>query len=252
MGEKIRLNRFIARAGICSRRKADEYIRQGLVRVNGKIIQEMGIKISPHSDVVEVAGRRLSSLSKENKLLYLAMHKPVEVITTLKDPQGRTTVLDLIPMSLRDKGLVPIGRLDYYSEGLLLLSNDGEFVHRMTHPRFHLKKVYEVHIRGLVQSKHLYTIKQGMFLPEIGKKLAPVDIEIKKRMGHDKYILFFTLIQGINRQIRRMCKEVGWKIIRLKRIQHGPISLGNLPPGAIRPLSKKESYLCRRMLGLRR
>ncbi len=251
MEEKIRLNRFIARSGICSRRKADDYIKKGLVRVNGEIIKEMGIKISPCKDKVEVEGRPISPQLGKAHFIYVAIYKPIKVITSLQDPRGRTTILDILPTNLRGKGLVPIGRLDYYSEGLLLLSNDGEFVHRMTHPRFHLKKIYEVHVQGIIKKEQLSSIKNGMYLPDIRKKLAPIEIEIKNSIGPHRHILFFTLIQGINRQIRRICKKFRWKILKLKRIQHGPISLGDLSPGSIRPLSRIELLQCKRELGIK-
>ncbi len=250
MGKEIRLNRFIARSGLCSRRKADEYIRQGLVKVNGQTITQLGVRINPLKDRVEVDRETIAPIREERRLLYLAMNKPRGIITSLRDPQGRQTIVHILPLSLQGKGIVPIGRLDYHSEGLLLLSNDGEFVHRMSHPRFHLKKKYLVEIEGVPSAHTLAIMRKGMFLKGLRKRLAPVGVDVKKRLGPSRYLLLFTLVQGINRQIRRMCEQWGWKVTRLIRIQQGPIALGNLAPGEIRPLNSLEIKRCKAMIGL--
>ncbi len=247
--EKIRLNRLLARLGICSRRRADDLIKQGKVKVNGVIVRELGIKVDVDDEIV-VSGKRVSAQEiKKGNFIYLAINKPIKVVTTLSDPQNRTTILDILPDNLKNKGLVPVGRLDYFSEGLLLISNDGDFVYKMTHPRFHLKKVYLVEVKGSVENKHLKIMKKGMELD--GYRLAPVNVQIFKKISFNHFLLKFELIQGINRQIRRMCHKFEWKVLRLKRIKHGPIKLGNLSPGEYRYLKKEEIEICIDLMGLR-
>ncbi|GAB6888628.1 pseudouridine synthase [Desulfothermus okinawensis JCM 13304] len=245
MGDKIRLNRFLARSGICSRRGADELIKKGLVKVNGVTVSQLGTKIDIDLDKVVVDGKEIPKDSfKSKKFIYIALNKPIKVVTTLRDPQNRKTVIEILPEYLRDKGLVPVGRLDYFSEGLLLMSNDGDFVFKMTHPKFHLKKIYLVEVKGNVKKEHIHVMKKGMKLDEINYKLAPVSVSIVKKLAPDHFVLRFELMQGVNRQIRRMCHAFSWSVLRLKRIAHGPIKLGKLEPGRFRYLTKKEVDLC--------
>ena len=251
MAEKIRLNRFLARSGVCSRRQADQLIKKGCVKVNGIIVTKLGTKVDIDDEVV-VNGKKVSIDAFKNKrFTYIALYKPIKVVTTLSDPQKRKTILDILPENLRKLGLVPVGRLDYFSEGLLILSNDGDFVYKMTHPKFHLKKVYVVEIKGVVQDVHLEVMKKGMELKGLKYKLAPVNVKILKKIDPTHFILKFELMQGINRQIRRMCHAFGWKVLKLKRIMHGPVKLGRLKPGAFRYLKEKEIKNCLNTLGLR-
>ena len=250
MAEKIRLNRFLARAGVCSRRQADELIKEGCVKVNGIIVTKLGTRVDIDDEVV-VNGKKVSIDAFKNKrFTYIALYKPIKVVTTLSDPQKRRTILDILPENLRGLGMVPVGRLDYFSEGLLILSNDGDFVYKMTHPKFHLKKVYVVKIKGIVQDAHLKIMKNGMELKGLHYKLAPVNVQILKKIDPDHFILKFELMQGINRQIRRMCHTFGWKVLKLKRIMHGPVKLGRLKPGEFRYLKEKEIKNCLNSLGL--
>jgi len=247
MKKQIRLNRAISQAGICSRRRADELIQNGQVKINGKVVTKLGIKIDLDKDVIEVQGKKITgNLLEKKKFLYITLYKPIKVVTTLSDPQNRTTIIDILPSHLKGKGLVPIGRLDYFSEGLLLLSNDGDFVFKMSHPKFHLPKVYHVEVRGNIRPNQLLIMKKGMFLKELNIRLAPVKVDIIKKNPGNRYLLKFVLVQGINRQIRRMCKTFNWKVLRLKRISHGPIVLGDLQPGEFRYLSPSEIELCKR------
>lgn len=233
---KIRLNKYIAQCGVASRRGADELVFAGKVLVNGEVADSPGIKVSAN-DSVQVNGRSISLPGAENDITIL-LHKPVETVTTAKDPQGRKTVLDLLPEKIRNMRPFPVGRLDFFSEGLLLLTTDGDLCYRLTHPKYHLPKVYKVTIRGSVPEKAIKTMKAGMTLAE-GDKLAPVKVVARKPVAGTQTIEM-TLIQGVNRQIRRMCDEFGLTILRLHRIKQGPIELGNLKRGTWRELSKNE------------
>ena len=245
---EIRLNKVLASAGVCSRRGADELIRGGAVSVNGCVVTELGMRIDPARDTVAVNGREISLRPEtaEQPHTYILLHKPVQVVSTARDPEGRTTVLDLLPDSLRRKRLYPVGRLDYFSEGLLLLTDDGELTNRLTHPRYHLPKVYEVTVRELPAETLLARMRRGMTLRE-GEKLAPVKVETRPDAPHT---LMLTLHQGINRQIRRMCRDLGLTILSLRRVSVGPVQLGNLGKGECRPLQARELAALRRAVNL--
>ncbi len=231
----MRLNKFLAHAGICSRRKADELIKQGRVKVNSKVVQTLGIKIDPNKDKVEVDDK---VVVLTNSYIYLVLNKPVEVITSLRDPQGRKTIMDFIPSSIKSKGVVPVGRLDYMSEGLVLLTNDKDLVHKLTHPRHHVPKSYIVKVKGSITEKKLKIIREGMVLND-GTVLAPVKVDVLNS-NKNIHTLKMTLFQGINRQIRRMCKDLDLVVLKLLRISIGPIKLKNLKPGKYRILSDDE------------
>ncbi|MCJ2163828.1 MULTISPECIES: pseudouridine synthase [unclassified Pseudodesulfovibrio] len=235
--ESIRLNKFIAQCGITSRRGADDLVFSGQVKVNGIIADSPGIKVDPDNDTVTVKGKTIA-LPGKGRELTIVLHKPVETVTTVNDPQGRKTVLDFLPNDIKKLRPFPVGRLDFFSEGLLLLTTDGELCYRLTHPKFHLPKIYVVTIRGSVQDRAVMIMRKGMVLRD-GDKLAPAKVEVSKPVAGTQQIEI-TLIQGINRQIRRMCEELGMTILRLKRVQQGPIDLGKLKRGEWRELSKEE------------
>jgi 23S rRNA pseudouridine2605 synthase len=176
------------------------------------------------------------------------LHKPVETVTTASDPQGRKTVLDLLPPEIRRQRPFPVGRLDFFSEGLLLLTTDGDLCYRLTHPKYHLPKVYVVTIRGSVPQRAVQAMRSGMTLKE-GDKLAPAKVRLKKPVAGTQQ-LEITLIQGVNRQIRRMCEEFGLTILRLRRVRQGPVALGNLKPGAWRELTDEENAALKKDVGL--
>lgn len=247
--QNLRLNKAIASSGLCSRRKADELISQGRVSVNGHVVQDMGQKIDPAADQIRVDGHRLA-LQTPNRSdhIYILLNKPVRVVSTASDPQARTTVLDLLPESWRQRRPVPVGRLDYFSEGLLLLTTDGELVYRLTHPKWHVPKVYKVLVRGQTTQTKLHRMQQGMQLAE-GENLAPVQVT-SVRAGKDTSWLSMRLIQGVNRQIRRMCRDLDLTILKLIRIQEGPVLLGDLPSGKARELSALEVKALRAEVGL--
>lgn len=238
-----RLNKAIAASGLCSRRKADALILAGRVCVNGQPEPNPGRQVGPE-DTLSVDGRPLAA---PQNYAYVLLHKPVQVVCTAHDPQGRPTVLDCLPEQWRDLRLYPVGRLDYFSEGLLLLTNDGALAQRLCHPSHHQPKSYEVLVRGTVPPEALETMRRGMRLAE-GEKLAPVTVTAAP---HPKGMLLqMELHQGLNRQIRRMCRDLGLTILRLRRVAQGPLRLRDLPAGAARELTPDEVTALRRSVGL--
>ena len=243
----IRLNKYLADAGLASRRGADALIQSGRVHVNGLIQREPGVRVIPGQDAVLFDGAPVSA-RQDAVPAYVMLHKPVHTVTTASDPQGRKTVVDLLPDDLRAKRLFPVGRLDYMSEGLLLLTNDGEVTLRLTHPSYEHPKKYEVLVREAVPEKSLAAMRQGMRLEE-GERLAPVEVEAEPDAG-GATLLRMTLRQGVNRQIRRMCRDLGLTILRLRRVELGPLHLGGLAPGTWRALTDAEIMTLKSSLGL--
>lgn len=247
--EETRLNKALADAGVCSRRGADALIFAGQVYINGRRAESPGERVLPEDSLV-VQGRRVARKPRES--CWLMLHKPARVVSTVNDPQGRETVLDFVPEPWAKRRLYPVGRLDYFSEGLLLLTDDGALAHRLMHPRWHLPKIYHVLVRperdARSVEKALSLMARGMTLAE-GERLAPVDIRVLDSK-EQRLTLEMTLRQGINRQIRRMCRDADFTILRLKRVQEGPLRLGNLPSGQARPLTEEERIALRRAVGL--
>ncbi len=241
----VRLNKVLADAGVCSRRKADTLIGQGVVSVNGRRVSNLGECVVPGVDIITVNGR---SLPTPQARCHLLLHKPVQVVCTVHDPEGRTTVVDILPEPWRSMRLYPVGRLDFFSEGLLILTDDGELAHRLAHPRYHLPKVYHVLVREAVPDTALTVMRRGMSLAE-GERLAPV--EVKALPSSRGTLLEMTLRQGLNRQIRRMCRDLGLTILTLSRVAQGPLQLGDLPCGKARSLSSKELAALRAAVGLK-
>lgn len=240
----VRLNKAIAAAGLCSRRKADELILAGQVRINGTLEENPARRVLP-GDRIAVNDRELAAAQE---YYYLLLHKPVQTVCTVNDPEGRPTVMAYLPPEVRHLRLYPVGRLDYFSEGLLLLTNDGELAQRLTHPRHHQPKTYEVLIRGSVPETALAVMRRGMRLDE-GQALLPVDVEAKTAENGNT-LLRMVLRQGVNRQIRRMCRDLGLTILRLRRVAQGPLALGSLKPGAARALAPGEVADLRQSVGL--
>ena len=240
-----RLNKVIAEAGCCSRRKADELIFAGRVAVNGEVETHAGRRICP-DDEVSVDGKPLAGAQQ---MLYLMLHKPVHVVSTAADPQGRQTVLSLVARAYPGVRLFPVGRLDYFSEGLILLTNDGRLAQRLMHPRHHLPKEYEVLVRNVVTQKALQSMRSGMRLAE-GEELLPVEVTARSTSSGCT-LLRMVLRQGVNRQIRRMCRDLGLTILRLRRVAIGPLQLGKLGTGQYRLLEESELAALRRAVGLR-
>ncbi len=236
----VRLNKFIANSGLCSRRDADELIAQKRIKING-IIAIPGAQVE-EKDIVSLDDKPLQN--QEIKKIYLILHKPIQVVSTSSDPEGRTTVLDLLPKKYSNFRLYPVGRLDYFSEGLIFLTNDGEVAHTLMHPRHQLPRVYRVRVRK-DNPKDIETLLQymedGLTLSD-GTRLAPVTTEIfnERNTTPKEYDLELTLYQGVNRQIRRMCEELNLVVLRLMRVSHGPLHLQNLQKGECRELNATE------------
>jgi 23S rRNA pseudouridine2605 synthase len=245
---QIRLNRALATAGICSRRKADDLIRAGVVAVNGSVVLEPGLRVNPLSDTLSVHGRAVGLRAGEATAdrCLLMLNKPVQVLSTARDPQGRPCVLDYLPEEFRRKRLYPVGRLDFFSEGLILLTDDGYLTHALTHPSRHIPRYYRLTVRETPTPAMLARIRAGMTLNE-GDTLMPAEAEL---VG--ERIVSLVLRQGVNRQIRRMCRDLGLTVLRLERTGLGPLKLGDLPKGRCRPLSREETTALRKAAGTAR
>jgi pseudouridine synthase len=230
---RIRLNRFLAQAGVASRRGADRLIEAGRVRVNGEVTTELGTLVLPGRDQVEVDGQLLSTIEAPR---YVMLHKPRGVVTTVRDPQGRPTVIDLLGDTTLDARLFPVGRLDLDSEGLLLLTNDGTLAHRLLHPRYHVAKRYRAWTEPPARDIDLAQLAAGVEI-EPGMATHPAVVD---RSSEGTFEI--EIREGKKRQIRRMCEALGLTVTRLLRITFGPLALGDLPPGAMRPLTPTEIH----------
>lgn len=226
-----RLQKYLASCGIASRRAAEQLISAGRVRVNGQVVAELGTRVEPTVDRVEVDGRLVAPPAK----VYLALNKPPGVVTTTSDPLGRPTVLDLVPRVGR---LFPAGRLDADSEGLLLLTNDGELANRVMHPRYGCEKEYRALVRGIPTVQALEQLRSGIELEE--GRTAPARVAVDGTAEGGWHWLRVTLREGRKRHVRRMLAAVGLTVERLQRVRIGPLELGSLPPGRSRPLGRSE------------
>ena len=227
-----RLQKVMSEFGVASRRKCEEMIAAGKVKVNGRFITEQGCKVDIEKDIIEVDGKILKSLDDK---LYIILNKPVGCITSVKDQFGRPTVLDLLNgISIR---VFPIGRLDYDTEGLILLTNDGDLTYKITHPKHNIDKTYRALVRGEVNQKDVMNFVMGIEIEDY--VTAPAKLEIVK-YSKGKSIIDITIHEGKNRQVRKMCSAMGHEVIRLKRIRIGEIGLGNLKIGEWRYLSNSE------------
>jgi 23S rRNA pseudouridine2605 synthase len=225
-----RINKVLASAGLGSRRQVDELIEQGRVEIDGKTVQQVGVKVDPDSAAITVDGEPL----KRHRPVYFALHKPEGVLCTNRDPQGRPRVVDMVPNSAR---LFPVGRLDAASTGLILLTNDGELAQRLAHPKHGVSKRYAVVVVGQVELDALKRLERGIYLAE-GR--AKVDNAKLRRVRKGCTELEITLSEGKNREIRRVLARLGHKVVSLKRIAIGPLKLGEMPEGAYRPLGSNE------------
>jgi pseudouridine synthase len=228
----IRLNRFLAQAGVASRRKADELIADGRVAVNGDVVEDLGTKIDESSDRVTVDGR---PVRVRGRAVYWMLHKPAGYLVTLDDPFERRTIRDLIPDL--PSGVFPVGRLDRDSEGLLILTSDGELAYRLTHPRFEVAKRYVVHVRGEMDETAAGRLRTGVFVE--GRKTAPAKVEVFERSGRGS-VLQIEIHEGRKHEVRNMCEAVGHPVVSLKRVMFAGLSLSHLPAGHHRPLTGAE------------
>lgn len=226
----IRLQKLLAAAGLGSRRHCEDLIRQGRVAVDGQPVTELGTRV-PASAPVTVDGR---PIGRAEPKVYYALHKPAGYVSTARDPQGRPTVLDLVPS---DSRVFPVGRLDYDSEGLIVLTNDGDLAQILLHPRHELEREYHVLVAGTVTADVLRRLSQGVVLD--GRPTAPARVE-RLRADRDGLWLRFVIHEGRRRQVRRMCDAVGLTVRRLIRVRIGPLRLGDLPPGKSRRLTPRE------------
>lgn len=231
-GDYMRLQKYLAQCGVASRRAAEKMISDGLVSVNGKTVTQMGIQIDELSDQVCVEGHIVTPESEKH---YLAYYKPAGEVTTVYDPEGRDTVMD----HFRDYPvrLFPVGRLDYDSEGLLLLTNDGDLMNRLLHPSFEIPKGYLTKVSNTVTDQEIYQLRRGVIID--GKMTSPASVRLIRNDAFSSDMLI-TIHEGRNRQVRKMIEAIGHQVVRLKRVSFGPVRLENLPCGMWRKLTEKE------------
>jgi 23S rRNA pseudouridine2605 synthase len=231
----IRLQKILSAAGVASRRASEQLLIEGRVSVNGEVVRELGSKADPAKDDIRVDGRRIRT---EIRHRYVALYKPRGYVTTRSDPQGRPTVIDLLG---RDVGYIyPVGRLDYDSEGLLLLTTDGELAERLTHPRHEVERVYEAIVAGIPDEGAIEKLRRGIFID--GRRTAPAEVRrgATVKAGGSTTKLTISLREGRNRQVRKMCVAVGHPVRALTRVRMGSITLGRLRPGEWRDLTAAE------------
>jgi 23S rRNA pseudouridine2605 synthase len=227
----VRLQKFLAEAGVASRRASEQVIREGRVTVNGEIVRELGTKVQPARDKIAVDGTAV----KARRKLYLALHKPTGYLCTRSDPEGRHTIGELIPKEWNS--LYSVGRLDRDSEGLLFLTNDGDFSLKLTHPRYGARKTYFATVEGRVEPLVLRKFLEGIV--DAGDLLKATNARLVSA-NNTRSVVEIVLGEGKNREIRRLFEAAGLKVLRLKRVQIGPIKLGELPAGKWRTLTEPE------------
>lgn len=231
--EEIRLQKYIAECGIASRRKAEELILEGKIIVNGIIVTELGTKINPSKDIVEYNNK---VIEPEQRNVYILLNKPIGYVTTVKDQFNRPSVLDLVKVKER---IVPVGRLDFYTSGALILSNDGDFVYKITHPKHEVNKTYNVTVKGIINDDEIEALRSGVKIDNYITKPAKVKI---LKTDKDKNIsrIQITIHEGKNRQIRKMCEAIGKKVLALHRSKIGNIDVKDLKIGDWRYLTDAE------------
>ncbi len=220
--EEIRLQKYLAEAGIASRRKAEKFIEQGKIFVNGKKVTELGTKINPRKDKIQYEGK---TITNQQEKVYILLNKPIGYVTTLKDQFNRNTVLDLVKVKQR---IVPVGRLDMYTSGALLLTNDGDFVYQVTHPKHEIEKTYVVTVKGIIKKEEIECLKKGVKIENYITRSAKVKI-IKTDQEKQQSRLEITIHEGKNRQVRKMCEAIGYKVLALHRSKMAGIEVKGLP-----------------------
>lgn len=229
----IRLNKFIADCGVCSRRKADELIENGQVTINGHKVYEMGTRLDPSQDVVKVSGK---VIKEKNHFVYFIFNKPTQVLTSMGDPSGRATVADYFAEYKKHR-LFPVGRLDWDSEGLLIMTNDGAYSQKVTHPKEEIPKSYLVKINSPLSPANIEKLKRGVSIAGGGKVKAKHIASVKKSgAGTDNHWVSITITEGKNRQVRKMFEKIGIDVLKLRRVSIGKLKLGSLKKGEIRQI----------------
>jgi 23S rRNA pseudouridine2605 synthase len=237
---EVRLQKLIAGTGLASRRKAEDLIAAGRVMVNGKTVTELGTKVDPARDHVKVDGKHLSAAQP---FVYLMLHKPKNVVSTLDDPGGRTTVKDYLRgVSVR---VFPVGRLDFDSEGLMLLTNNGELAQAMLHPRYHVPKTYLIKVKGVLTDDEIRSLEQGVRLED--GMTGPAQVKKVRKVEANSW-LEITIREGRKHQVKRMLDAVGHPVIKLLRIRMGSLALGDLQPGEFRFLTDREANALRQLV----
>jgi len=239
-----RLQKIMARAGLASRREAEQWILEGRVSVNGAVVRKLGTQADLSKDSIKVDGKRIKPAAAP---LYFAFHKPAGVITTLNDPQRRPDLTTFLEKLGSKKRVFPVGRLDYNSTGLLLLTNDGELARRLTHPRFGVRKLYRVKLSACPTEEDLALLRKGIRLED--GITAPARVRVMERLRKNAWAEV-ELVEGRNREIRRMFEALHYFVEKLIRLRVGPVHLGALLPGALRPLSEVEIKSLKQAVGL--
>ena len=235
MEELERLQKYLANQGIASRRKAEDYILQGKVKVNGKVVLELGTKINPQKDKIEFEGKEVK---KQEQKTYVLLNKPIDYVTTVKDQFHRNTVVDLVKGA--GENLLPVGRLDMYTSGALILTNDGNFIYHVTHPKHEVEKTYTVTLKGIVTPKEVEALKKGVVIDEeyVTKPAKVRILKIDEEKNSSR--LEISIHEGKNRQVRKMCEAIGKKVLALHRSKIGQINVKDLKIGQWRYLTKEE------------
>lgn len=237
MEEEIRLQKYMASQGIASRRKCEEYIIQGKVKINGETVKELGIKVNPNKVKIEFNGKEIKNTHEPH--VYILLNKPIDYVTTVKDQFGRNSVLDLVQINKR---IVPVGRLDMYTSGALILTNDGDFVYKITHPKHEITKTYTVTLKGIPTLDEIRNLENGVDIGGFTTSKAKVKIlKTDEEAGTSR--LEITIHEGKNRQIRKMCEAINKKVLALHRSKIGNIGVKDLKIGTWRYLSQKEVEL---------
>lgn len=231
--EEIRLQKYLSNQGVCSRRKAEEYILDGYVKVNGIIVTELGTKVNPEKDEIIFKGNKVGKI--ENKV-YILLNKPIGYVTTTKDQFNRETVLDLV--KVKEK-ILPVGRLDMYTSGALILTNDGQFIYKVTHPKYEIEKTYNVTVKGIITKEEIKKLEQGVEIDNYISGKAKVRV-LKTDKEIDISRIEITIHEGKNREVRKMCSGIGRKVLALHRSKIENINVKSLKIGEWRYLTKKE------------
>ena len=235
--QEVRLQKFLANNGVCSRRKAEEHILAKDVKVNGKVVAELGTKINPLKDEVTFKGNKVGNIERK---VYILLNKPIGYVTTTKDQFDRDTVLDLV--KVKEK-VLPVGRLDMYTSGALILTNDGDFIYKVTHPKYEIEKTYNVTIKGIITKEEVEKLEKGVEIEEDGKIFTTDKAKVKiLKTDEEKDLsrIEITIHEGKNREVRKMCNAIERKVLALHRSKIGNINVKNLKLGEWRYLTAKE------------